>query len=329
MESNIPPIIGYHCSQEQFSPSSLLEFSKHAQQAGFGGILSSDHFFPWSSAQKHSGFAFSWLGASLSSTSTIPHGVVTCASGWRYEPTVIAQASATLAEMFPGRFWMALGSGQALNEHIVAKRWPSKLERNARLCDATSIIRRLHQGELVSESFPSGIKVDRARLSTLPRSPVPLIGAALSPETAALVAEWADGLITINCQQQQLLDIINAFLAKKRAGVNKLILQAHISYAKDEQTALNNAMEQWKVNSVGAPVTENLSMPEDFDALNNVITEAAVRKSVFISANLDDHVAYLQSFIKLGFTEIYIHNVGLNQSEFINDFGSKVLPKLK
>src|SRR5215204_2074969 len=130
--------IGYHCSHEQFAPSELLQYSKLAETAGFGAAMCSDHFHPWSE-QGQSGFAWSWLGAALEATS-LSYGMV-CAPGQRYHPALIAQASATLAEMYPGRLWCAFGSGQKLNEHITGTAWPEKATRQARLQECVEIIR--------------------------------------------------------------------------------------------------------------------------------------------------------------------------------------------
>ena len=177
------PVIGYHASHEQIPPSKLLRAIRRAEDAGFTAGMSSDHFAPWSERQGESGFAWSFLGAALAQTS-LPFGVVN-APGQRYHPAIIAQAAATLSELFPGRFWLALGSGEASNEHITGDRWPAKEERRARLGEAVAVIRALLAGETVSRD--GLVKVDRARLWTLPEEPPKLIGAAISPETAAWV----------------------------------------------------------------------------------------------------------------------------------------------
>src|SRR5687767_13176998 len=142
------PLIGYHCSHEQYAPAELLANVKLAAAAGFTAAMCSDHFSPWSERQGHSGYAWSWLGAALQATG-IPFGVVTV-PGYRYHVAVLAQKAATLAEMFPGRFWAALGSGEAMNEHITGERWPTKPERNARLKECVDIIRALWRGETVT-----------------------------------------------------------------------------------------------------------------------------------------------------------------------------------
>src|SRR6266545_16166 len=200
-------IFGYHASHEQLPPSRLLACVQLAEQAGFQAAMCSDHFAPWSAAQGHSGFAWSWLGAALQATG-LPLGCVT-APGQRYHPAIVAQAAATLAEMYPGRFWMALGSGEALNEHITGTGWPVKRDRDARLLECVAVIRALLAGETVSHR--GLVTVDRARLWSRPASPPPLLGAAVSAETAGRVGGWADGLITVNQPAERLRRVVDAF----------------------------------------------------------------------------------------------------------------------
>src|SRR5215218_4525612 len=171
------PVVGLHCSHEQIPPSRLLRYLREAESAGFRAAMSSDHFSPWSERQGESGFAWSWLGAALEAT-TLPFGVVN-APGQRYHPAIIAQAVATLGELYPGRFWVALGSGEASNEHITADPWPSKDRRNARLRECVDIMRALLAGQEVSHH--GLVRVDRARLWTLPADPPPLLAAAVTP----------------------------------------------------------------------------------------------------------------------------------------------------
>src|SRR3954468_18270768 len=200
-------VIGFHCSHEQISPAQLLKDGQQAEQAGFTAGMSSDHFSPWSERQGESGFAWSWLGAALQATS-LPFGVVN-APGQRYHPAVIAQAAATLYELFPGRFWLALGTGEFSNEHITGEPWPDKRTRKARLAECVAVMRALLAGEVVDHE--GLVRVDRARLWTLPPEPPPLIGAAVSAETAAWVGTWADGLITIQQPRDQLERVLTAF----------------------------------------------------------------------------------------------------------------------
>src|SRR5688572_20112688 len=158
-------MIGYHASHEQFSPSALLKYAALAENAGFTSINSSDHFHPWSENQGQSGFSFAWLGAAMKG-SKLPFGVV-CAPGQRYHPAIVAQAAATLEEMFPGRFWLSAGSGEALNERITGEKWPDKPERNERLLECYQVMKRLLQGETVTHN--GLVNVEHAKLYSRPK----------------------------------------------------------------------------------------------------------------------------------------------------------------
>jgi len=193
-------VIGYHASHEQHPPSALLRHTVRAAAAGFTAVSSSDHFSPWSERQGESGFAWSWLGAALEATN-VPFGVVN-APGQRYHPAIVAQALATLAEMFPGRIWAALGTGEASNEHITGERWPDKRSRQERLLECVQVIRSLLAGAEVD--VDGHVRVDRARLWTLPETPPRLVGAALTEATAKWCGGWADGLITVHQPAERL-----------------------------------------------------------------------------------------------------------------------------
>ncbi|HEV3496975.1 MAG TPA: TIGR03885 family FMN-dependent LLM class oxidoreductase [Actinomycetes bacterium] len=319
------PLIGYHASHEQLAPSALLRCVVAAEAAGFQAAMCSDHFAPWSSRQGHSGFAWSWLGAAMQATS-LGFGVVN-APGQRYHPAIIAQAAATLSELFPGRFWLALGSGEASNEHVTGDRWPAKEERRARLGEAVSVIRALLAGETVSHD--GLVRVDRARLWTLPAEPPKLIGTAISPETAAWVGGWADGLVTLNQSHDQLRRLIEAF--RDGGGEGKpLYLQVHLSWAADEETALAVAHDQWRSNVFDPVLAMELVLPEQFDAAARFVTPSDVRSAVLDSADLGRHAAWLAEFAELGFDRLYLHEVGQaeHQQPFIDAFGSKVIPQL-
>jgi probable non-F420 flavinoid oxidoreductase len=315
------PRIGFHASHEQIPPSELLRAVRDAESAGFEAAMSSDHFSPWSERQGESGFAWSWLGAALQATS-LPFGVVN-APGQRYHPAIVAQAAATLCELFPGRFWMALGTGEASNEHITGDRWPPKDERNARLRECVDVMRALFAGEEVSHD--GRVRVDRARLWTLPSEPPPLIGAAVSEATAAWVAGWADGLITINQPRETLERVVAAFREHGGEG-GRLCVQVHVAWAREEREALELAYDQWRTNVFSPPLCWDLETVEQFDEAAKYVQPDDVRGPVLVSADLARHVAWLQELAELGFDEIYLHHVGRGQSEFIEAFGEHVLP---
>lgn len=317
------PLIGFHASHEQIAPGQLLADVQMAEQAGFDAAMCSDHFEPWSAVQGHSGFAWSWLGAALATTG-LRFGVVT-APGQRYHPAIIAQASATLASMFPGRFWAALGSGENLNEHITGDPWPAKAERQQRIEECIDIIRRLHDGEEVTHR--GLVTVEQARVWDAPEVKPPLIAPAVSVETAARSARWADGLVTVNQPHEKLTEMINAY--RENGGQGKLILQVHLSWAPTEEEAVKIARSQWASNCVTPPTTWDLARPSDFEEATRDLTEDKLRETVQISPDLAVHAQRLREFADLGFDELYLHFVGTEQKPFIETFAEHVLPEVR
>jgi probable non-F420 flavinoid oxidoreductase len=315
--------LGYHASHEQFTPRDLLRHVQEADAAGFDCAMSSEHFAPWSLQQGESGFAYSWVGAALQATS-LPMGMLAIPMNHRFHPAIVAQAGATLAQMFPGRFrWMALGTGEALNEHIIGEPWPAKPEQRERLKAAVEIIRALWRGETVTSDGP--VPTDRARLYTLPEEAPKLICPALSEETARIGGAWADGLVVINQPLDKLTTLIEAF--RQGGGEGKpLHLQMHLSYAATEAEARANAFDQWRSNIMTPEMAANFSMPEEFDRAAEDVRPEDMDEAVFISADPERHVAQIKEYARLGFSEIYLHNVGRNQTEFIEVFGREVLP---
>jgi coenzyme F420-dependent glucose-6-phosphate dehydrogenase len=287
---------GYHASHEQHAPSKLLEYVRLAEQAGFTAAMCSDHFHPWIEQQGQSGFTWSWLGAALQAT-RLPFGCVN-APGWRYHPAIIAQAAATLCEMYPDRFWFAVGSGEALNEHITGERWPVKSERK------------------------------EAKLYTRPASPPPLYGAALSAETAEWIGSWADGLITIGAPAGKLAEVVEAFHAGGGRG-KPVKVQAALAWAPTKAEARDGAWSQWRGNVVGGDVLATLRTCADFEAAARFVTPDDVAGCLHVSHDPHEHAERLQEYVDAGATDIYIFNVAPPQREFIEVFAERVLPAVR
>jgi probable non-F420 flavinoid oxidoreductase len=316
--------VGFHASHEQLSPRKLLDAVQRAEEAGFDAAMCSDHFAPWSVRQGHSGHAWSWLGSALQAT-RLPFGVVT-APGQRYHPAIAAQAMATLAEMHPGRFWAALGSGEAVNEHITGDRWPDKATRDARLLECVAILRALLRGEEVTHH--GLVTVDRAKLWSLPAEPPLLFGAAVSEPTARTVGSWADGLITVNQPSDQLRAVIAAF--REGGGEGKpALLQVHLSWAETEAEALAVAHDQWRTNIFSSALAWNLELPEQFDAAATHVRPEDVGRAMLVSADPGRHAGEIRALLDLGFDGLYLHHVGQEQGRFIDVFGAKVVPELR
>ncbi|HET9872670.1 MAG TPA: TIGR03885 family FMN-dependent LLM class oxidoreductase [Propionibacteriaceae bacterium] len=317
------PLIGFHASHEQIHPAQLLSDVQAAEAAGFDAAMCSDHFGPWSARQGQSGYAWSWLGAALATTN-LRMGVVT-APGQRYHPAVHAQKIGTLAAMFPGRFWAALGSGENSNEHITGAVWPRKELRQRRLRECADIIRRMLDGDTVSHD--GLVTVDRARLWTLPEQPPNLLAPAVSAGTAAEAAAWADGMITINQPVEVLRSVLDAY--RSAGGAGTTAVQVHLSWHTDAAEAERIAHDQWRSNVFDPPVCWDLETPEHFDVVSQEVTPEQVAKSVYISADLGQHSEWLHDLAELGFDEIYLHHVGQQQQPFVDRFGADVLPQLR
>lgn len=314
-------VLGYHASHEQFAPSALVQYAILAEQAGFKAIHSSDHFYPWSVRQGHSGYTFAWLGAAMQATK-LPFSAI-CTPGQRYHPAIVAQAVATLAEMFPGRFAVELASGEALNERITGQPWPSKPERNKRLQECGHIIRSLLQGDEVTHN--GSVTVQEARLYTLPAVQPLLICAAITPQTAAWAGSWADGLITVGTSADKAAEIINAF--NRGGGSGKpVFLKLDLSYASTRAAALEGAYHQWRTNILAPELLGNIYKPEHFDQLAASVQPADVEEKVKITADAQECIDWLHSFAPLKADRLILHNVNRMQEQFIEDFGEKVLP---
>lgn len=305
-------IVGYHASHEQFAPSELLSLVMEAERAGFACAKSSDHFHPWSERQGQSGFAWSWLGAAMQATK-FGFGMIS-APGYRYHPAVLAQAAATIGEMFPGRLWLSLGTGEAINEAITGEYWPEKAERNAKLRECVDIFRALFEGETVTHR--GRVTVVEAKLYSRPLQPVPIFGAAVTPATAAFCGPWADGLLTTGGEIETVSRVVDAF--RDSGGEGKPIhIQHALSWALQEEMAMAEALDQWSAPSVGGDAAWDLRRPRDFDIVGKIVTEERLRQCVAISSDPAWHRAKIEALAALEPAAIHLHCVGSNQRAFI------------
>jgi coenzyme F420-dependent glucose-6-phosphate dehydrogenase len=299
--------------------------ARYAASAGFRAGMCSDHFHPWSERQGQSGFAWSWLGAALEATG-MSFGTV-CAPGQRYHPAVVAQAAATLAEMYPGRFWLAVGSGEALNERITGDPWPAKEERHARLKASVDIMRALWAGETVTADGP--VVVRDARLYTRPTSPPALFGAALTVETARWLAPWVDGLTTVAGHPDQMRRVLDAF--REAGGERKPVwLQVALAYAPTQVAAERGAYDQWRHCTLGPRLLADLPTPAAFDRAGADVDIQQMLGSVRISCDFARHVAWVHEDLARGYDRLYLHNVVREEQErFIDLCGERLLRKFE
>ena len=311
-------LVSYHASHEQFAPSRLLRLAKSAEAAGFAAAKSSDHFHPWSERQGQSGFAWSWLASALEAT-RFPIGIVS-APGYRYHPAVLAQAAATVGEMYPGRTWLALGSGEAINEAITGLAWPDKAERNARLRECVDVIRALFVGDVVTHR--GRVTVVEAKLYTRPAEPVPLFGAAMSAETASVVAGWADGLLTAGHDPNAVRPAIEAFRADNSGPVH---VQMAVSFAGTRREAEEQAVQQWSAAAVGGEVNWDLRRPADFDLVSRFVRPDEMGECVFVTDSLSELEARIGALAELGADVVHLHPVAEDQEGFIAAVGENGL----
>lgn len=316
-------VIGFHVSHEQLHPTEGLRVARLAQDAGFDAGMCSDHVAPWSERQGESGLSWSWLGAALADTE-LSFGTV-CAPGQRYHPVIVAQAVATLGAMYPGRLWVALGSGENLNEHVTGEPWPPKAERDARLAECVQVIRALLRGEEVDHT---GLVVARqAQLWTLPEIMPLLILPALTIATARRHASWADGLVTVNKPVAELRQMIETY--REAGGRGEIAVQVHLSWAPIETEAEATALDQWRTLTGPPEVAADTATTAEFDALAANVDVADVRRAVLVSSDLGELTAHLAALRDAGADRLYLHHVGKQQDAFIEAFGEHVLPALR
>lgn len=324
-------IVGYAASFEQFHPNDLLTYSQQAEAAGFGAVMASDHFHPWVPSQGHSAFVWAWLGA-LGATTNLKFGTGVTPPGYRYHPAVLAQAAATLEAMYPGRFYLGLGAGEALNEHIVGEYWPEAPVRLERLMESIEIITKLFTGKKIKHRG-THFNVESARIYTMPETPPPIYVATSGPIMAFRTGKFTDGIITVGAADEKLKMLLERYekgareAGKDVASMPKM-LQVKVSFAGTEEEATAAAIKEWPNGGMAFPKAD-IRDPEDFEAMAKLVRPEHYKNRVILTPDLDEHVAQLQHYIDLGFDEIYIHNVARNQTEFIEAYGKRVIPKLK
>ncbi|MDF0664056.1 MULTISPECIES: TIGR03885 family FMN-dependent LLM class oxidoreductase [unclassified Rhizobium] len=320
-------LIGYHASHEQFSPSELLNFVQAAERAGFGAIMTSDHIAPWSEQQGNSGNNWAWLGAALATTS-LPFGSLAIPGGWRYHPALLAHLAGTLAQMYPNRFgWIAVGSGEALNESVVGSGWPEKAERDARLRAGADIVRDLLRGETVTVRHP-WFAVEEAKLWSLPAQPPEIFGAALTAKTAGWMADWVDGLITVRKSKESMQELVGRF--EDNGGRGKpLVLQLQVSWAASKEEARLAAWQQWRSAAAPPTVLADLKRPKDFDEFTKNLSPADMDELILMITDGSELLEILGEVALCGFEEIYVHNVSRDQYGFLRFMAQEVLPHIR
>ncbi len=311
--------LGYTLSSEQHRPNTLITDGQRAEAAGFEFLSISDHFHPWMDAQGQAPFVWSTLGGLAQATSTIRVGTgVTCPT-IRVHPAVIAQAVASIADMFEGRFYFGIGSGENLNEHITGQHWPPISVRQDMMQEAVALIRKLWQGEYTTE-HGRFYTVENARIYTLPETLPEIIVAAAGPEAAVVAAEIGDGIDTTSPTP----DVIQVF--ERHGGKGPRYGQMAVCYGPDEQAAKELALKQWGFSGVPGQLKQELALPRYFEQAAQLVTTDQIGESVVCGPDPERYHAEIRKFVDAGFTHLYILQIGQDQTSFIDFAERELLP---
>ena len=316
------PELGFAFSSEDHPPHELVRQARAAEEAGFSFGLISDHFHPWVDAQGHSPFVWSVIGGIAQVTERFRLGTgVTCPL-IRIHPAIVAQAAATCACMLPGRFFLGVGTGENLNEHILGDRWPLPDERLDMLEEAIDVMRLLWQG---GEQTHRGkhYTVDHARLYTLPDEPPPVYVAAAKPNAAQLAGRLGDGLVSTSPDAE----VVKEFEGAGGKGKEKIGMM-HVAYDRDAKAALKRAHEEWPNTALQGSLSQELATPSDFEAAAPMVREEDVAEQTPHGPDPGPYLEQIEKFGDAGFTHVYIHHIGENQDEFLEFARRELFPKL-
>ncbi|WP_329124991.1 TIGR03557 family F420-dependent LLM class oxidoreductase [Streptomyces sp. NBC_01353] len=310
---------GYFLACEEFTPRQLMEQASLATDAGFTRLAISDHFHPWTDAQGHSPFVWSMIGA-LSQTTDLPVTTLVTCPVMRLHPAVTAQAAATSSVLLRGRFTLGVGTGEALNEHVHGDRWPSFDERADMLEEAVEVMRRLFTGRQVSHRGRH-YTVDNARLYTAPDGPLPILVSAFGPKAAQLAGRIGDGFVTMSPDE----DAIGRF--RDAGGAGKPVVGGlKVCWGDDREAAVSTAHRLWPTEQLPGELNQILPTPAHFEQAAGLVARSQVSESVPCGADPDEHVNAIRAYVEAGFDEVYVGQIGPDQSAFFNGYRDKVLP---
>jgi G6PDH family F420-dependent oxidoreductase len=315
--------IGFTLSSEEKEPDDLVRLAALAEEAGVDFLTISDHFHPWISQQGNSPFVWTVLGAVAARTGRIPIGTAVTCPLVRTHPAIVAHAAATVAAMMPGRFFLGVGTGENLNEHVTGARWPSASERRDLLVEAVEVIRELWEGDLVDHHGPAYSVVD-AQLYTRPDEPPPIYVAAGGEAAAGMAAEIGDGMIG-TAPDAELLEAFDEAggAGKPRFG------QLTVCWAKDEDSAVQTAMRWWPTAAVNGELMQELPLPRHFEQATRDVTQDQLKESVVCGPDVSRHVDAIRAYERAGYDHVFVHQVGPDQEGGLRFLTEEVLPQLE
>jgi G6PDH family F420-dependent oxidoreductase len=312
--------IGYHLSSEEMPPADMVRWGRAAEELDFSGIAISDHFHPWTSRQGQSPFVWSVLGA-LASTTRLRLGTsVTCPTV-RIHPAIVAQAAATTASMAPGRFFLGVGSGEALNEHILGDRWPETDVRLAMLREAVEVMRALWTGDQVSH-HGEHYTVENAQLYTCPDESPPVIVSGFGPKAATLAAEIGDGYFGTSPES----DLLETYDGAGGSGTKMALMK--VCWGEDEQQARELAHELWPTIGVPGELSQELPMPAHFEQASERVSVDDVADVVSCGPDPKPYLESLGQYEDAGYDEVFVHQIGPDQHGFFDFWRREIAPAL-
>ncbi len=315
--------IGYALSSEEHPPAKLVEYAVRAERAGFSFATISDHFHPWTSTQGQSPFVWAVIGAIAHATERLRLGTTVTCPLVRMHPALVAHAAATVAALMPNRFFLGLGSGENLNEHVTGERWPGPGQRLEMLEEAVEIIRELWKGEVTTHRGRH-YTVDEARLYTLPEAPPPLYLAAGAPQAAELAGRSADGLITTS----PAASIVKRFSSAGGRGKPRYG-GLTVCWAASDEEARATAHRYWPQTVLGGDLLWELKTPELIEHAAEHVRPEDVATDVVCSADPAAHRARIEEYLQAGFDHVYLHQIGPDQEGFFEMCETELLPKLR
>ncbi|GAA1799749.1 TIGR03557 family F420-dependent LLM class oxidoreductase [Planosporangium flavigriseum] len=314
--------LGYFLSCEEYSPAELIEQAKAAEQAGFEALSISDHYHPWLDEQGQSPFVWSMIGA-VSQVCSLPITTAVTCPTVRIHPAIIAQAAATSAVVTGGKFTLGVGTGEALNEHILGDPWPTAGVRLAMLEEAVDIIRRLWEGGFITH-HGEHYDVENARIYTLPDKPPKVYMSALGPKAVKVAARIADGYIGITPDRE----LVQRF--RDLGGGDKPAQGGFKAcYARTEDEATRIAYEKWRTMALPGELPIVLPSPRHFEQASELVTPEMIKDLFVLGAEPGRHVAMIEQYDRAGFDEVYVSNIGPHYRELCDLYAQEVLPRVR
>jgi coenzyme F420-dependent glucose-6-phosphate dehydrogenase len=314
--------IGYALSSEEHAPGDLVRHAKLAEDAGLGFGLISDHIHPWVDRQGHSGFVWAVLGGIAHATSSFRIATgVTCPL-IRIHPAIVAHAAATVSTLMPGRFFVGVGTGENLNEHVTGAKWPAPDERLDMLEEAVALMRELWRGEYVTHRGRH-YTVENARIFDVPENGVDVAVAAMQPDAAELAGRVGDALINVAPDAE----IIETF---DRAGGSRKPKYGQITvcWAESREAARQTAFEVWPNALVEGSASQELPLPKDFEQLVRDRDPEELDGAITLGSDPDEYLDELSEYERVGYTHVYFHQIGPDQEGFLRFARNEILPRL-